>query len=86
MTIRYILRITELLKHIKEGKEFLEIGGGSLKLSSELLEHYDHCTVYEPAPKAVRYYNTIQREKRNRLRINSHYLMIVMKWIASSIY
>ncbi|MBF0421552.1 MAG: class I SAM-dependent methyltransferase [Magnetococcales bacterium] len=68
---RYLFRRHEILRHLRRGERFLEVGGGSLLLARELAAFFQSGTVLEPAPAAEKLWQELPQEIRNRLELRS---------------
>jgi SAM-dependent methyltransferase len=66
---RYLFRRYELLKRMREGDHFLEIGAGRLLLSVELLRYFRQGTLIDFSPRTAEVYETLEGSVRNRLTL-----------------
>lgn len=66
---RYLFRRYEIVRNIKSGGKFLEIGGGNLMLSQELLNYFEHGTVLDPAESTLEIYNRLQVTIKKKLSL-----------------
>lgn len=66
-TPRFLFRRYEVLKRIKGGDCFLEIGPGSLNLTEDLLQHFIHGTLVEHNEFAKEIYDKLPESFKNRL-------------------
>jgi len=66
---RYLFRRYEILRRIRPGGSFLEIGAGSLYLATDLLGLFANGTVVEPNPAVAHYYSRLDQQLGRRLRL-----------------
>jgi SAM-dependent methyltransferase len=66
---RFLFRRHEILKRLKRGGNFLEIGPGSLNLTEDILKHYPEGTLVEYNPYVQEIYNGLGKSIRGRLRL-----------------
>ena len=68
-TPRFLFRRYQVLKRIKKGNHFLEIGPGSLNLTEDLLKHYTQGTLVEYNTYVQKIYNGLEKSIRKRLHL-----------------
>jgi SAM-dependent methyltransferase len=68
---RYLFRRFELLRAVRNGKNFLEIGAGNLELAQELLQHFEAGTLVEMNPGAQRIFDELRPAVQDRLELYS---------------
>ena len=68
-TPRFILRRFEILKQIKEGNTFLEIGAGSLNLTKDLLKFFENGTLVDYNEDVIKIFNNLPVDTINRLNL-----------------
>ncbi len=68
-TPRYLFRRFEILKHIRSGKKFMEIGAGNLLLSQELLSYFEQGVALDFYPELQNKAKTLPLEIKQRLQI-----------------
>ncbi|MDD5723909.1 MAG: class I SAM-dependent methyltransferase [Syntrophales bacterium] len=66
---RFLFRRYEIVKRLKSGYNFLEIGPGSLNLTADILKHYANGTLVEFNPYVQEVYNDLERPTRKRLHL-----------------
>lgn len=66
---RYLLRRHHILKNVKDGSKFIEVGAGNLKLSSDLSKHFDEGTCLDFAPKVKEIHRTLPQHIRDKLSV-----------------
>jgi len=66
---RFLFRRYELLKRVKGGEHFLEIGPGRLLLSVDLLRHFRRGTLIDFSPRTTEIYEALEASARNRLTL-----------------
>lgn len=66
---RYLLRRHHILRKVKNGTHFIEVGAGNLKLSSELSKHFHKGTCLDFAPKVKEIHDTLPKETRDKLSV-----------------
>lgn len=66
---RYLLRRHHILKNVKDGSHFIEVGAGNLKLSSELSKHFDKGTCLDFAPGVKDIHKNLPASIRDKLSI-----------------
>ena len=66
---RYLFRRYELLKRVKEGNHFLEIGPGNLLLSVDLLRYFRGGTLIDFNQDSRENYGALEKSDRNRLSL-----------------
>jgi hypothetical protein len=64
---RYLLRRHTILNIVKPAESFLEVGAGGLRLSVELLRHFDTGTCIDFAPELKKLHRALPAETRKRL-------------------
>ena len=64
---RFLFRRYEILKRLKRGYNFLEIGPGSLTFTSDILKYYANGTLVEYNPYVQEIYNGLEKSIRKRL-------------------
>ncbi|MEK8018085.1 MAG: class I SAM-dependent methyltransferase [Candidatus Parabeggiatoa sp.] len=68
-TPRYLFRRYEILRHIKRGGTFLEIGAGNFQLSTELLSYFDTGVALDFHPEMADIYAGLCTDLKNRLEM-----------------
>lgn len=68
-TPRYLFRRYEILKNIKQAKNFLEIGAGNFQLSKELLNHFEQGTALDFHSHVDTIYAELSTAYQNRLQL-----------------
>lgn len=68
-TPRYLFRRYEILKHVKRGDTFLEIGAGNFQLSTELLNYFNGGVALDFHPEVEEIYAGLSLDLKNRLKI-----------------
>ena len=63
---RYLFRRHEILRYLKNGERFLEIGPGSLNLTRELARYFNNGTLIEYNPYVTRLFAELPDEIRSR--------------------
>ena len=66
---RYLLRRHPILKNVRGGSQFIEVGAGNLKLSSELSKYFKRGTCLDFAPKVKDIHSTLPRHIKDKLTI-----------------
>jgi SAM-dependent methyltransferase len=66
---RYLFRRHELLRVVRTGQNFLEIGPGSMELAQELLAHFQKGTLIELNQKACDIYDNLPASTKRRLKL-----------------
>ena len=66
---RFLFRRYEILKRLKRGDNFLEIGPGSFSLTADILKHYANGTLVEYNPCVQEIYNGLEKSIRKRLHL-----------------
>lgn len=68
-TPKFLFRRYEILKRIKDGYHFLEIGPGSLNLTEDLLYHFSLGTLVERNPLIKEFYHSMPESTKGRLNL-----------------
>lgn len=66
---RFLLRKSVIFRNIKPSKNFLEIGAGNLKLSSELINYFDHGTAIDFEESIKDNYRALPQTIKNNLEL-----------------
>lgn len=66
---RFLFRRYEILKRLKKGYNFLEIGPGSLSLTMDILKHYTNGTLVDYNPYVQEIYNGLEKPIKKRLNL-----------------
>lgn len=66
---RYLFRRFEILRHVKAGENFLEVGTGNMKLAQALLNNYRHGTVIDFSEFVQAIHKSLPVETRSRLTL-----------------
>ncbi|MEO5376596.1 MAG: class I SAM-dependent methyltransferase [Magnetococcus sp. DMHC-6] len=66
---RYLFRRFEILRRVRTGERFLEIGAGNLKLAVELLAYFKRGVAVEFSPRASQRYHASSIDIQNRLEL-----------------
>jgi SAM-dependent methyltransferase len=66
---RYLLRRHNILKNVRGGAHFIEVGAGNLKLSSELSKHFQKGTCLDFAPKVKDIHKTLPKHIQDKLSV-----------------
>lgn len=64
---RFLFRRYEILKRLKKGHHFLEIGPGNFYLSKDLLRYFDRGTLVDYSPYVKNIYDGLEESIRKRL-------------------
>ncbi len=79
-TPRFLFRRHEVLKKIKSGNTFLEIGPGSLNLTADILKYYNHGTLVDFNPLIYDFYDSFEWSTKNKLHlIVGNFMNITLK-------
>lgn len=68
---RFLFRRYEILKHIRQGEEFLEIGAGNLDLAQDLLNHFDRGTAIDSNPDIAAVYANLSSSTKSHLCLHT---------------
>ncbi len=66
---RYLFRRYEILRHLKPGKKFLEIGAGNFQLSIELLNYFNTGVSLDFHPDVDEVYASLSADFKKRLEV-----------------
>ncbi len=66
---RYLFRRFELLKMVRDGDSFLEIGPGNMYLTSELLQYFTNGTLIDFNPEIKELYDSLPSQVRKRTEL-----------------
>ncbi|MCI5135040.1 MAG: class I SAM-dependent methyltransferase [Candidatus Electrothrix sp. AW2] len=67
---RYLLRRYEVLRHVRPGKQFIEIGAGHLKLSLDLLNSFESGTALDYSKYIESAYQALPASVQQRLTLS----------------
>lgn len=66
---RYLFRRHEIMRHLKPGRSFLEIGPGSFELCQELVRLFDHGTAMDYNEKVFSRFIKLPIESQNKINL-----------------
>jgi SAM-dependent methyltransferase len=66
---RFLFRRYEILRRVKRGNNFLEIGPGNLNLAQDLLCYFDRGTLVDYNPAVKKRYNNLPESLKKRLAL-----------------
>lgn len=68
---RYLLRRYEILRNLRGGQHFLEVGAGGLALSKELLRFFKTGIALDSSPGSRQIYDTLPGTVKERLKLDA---------------
>jgi SAM-dependent methyltransferase len=71
---RYLLRRYEILRNVRAGASFLEIGAGGLALSRDLLRYFDNGKALDSSPGSRQIYDSLPASTHERLKFEANEL------------